>query len=59
MAKAQNEAFILGVAQKVSESASGDLFMDTLSQTQQERADQPLNTALKAIRTEAQKHLGA
>lgn len=59
MAKAQNEAFILGVGQKVSEGASGDLFMDALSQAQQERADLPLNTALKAIRTEAQKHLGA
>jgi len=59
MAKSQNEAFIISVAQTIQNNADGDQLMKAMTNAQAERQEQPLNTALKAIRTEAQKHLGA
>ena len=57
MAKAQNEEFISRTARSLSREASGDDLLDALSDASAKREEAPLQTALKAIRTETQKYI--
>jgi hypothetical protein len=57
MAKAQNEEFIARIARSLSKEASGNELLDALSEAMKERKEAPLQTALRAIRTETQKYI--
>ncbi len=58
-AKEQNVHFVLNLQHQLSEGAGGTDFLDALGQAAEERQGDPLQTALKAIRIEAQKFISA
>ncbi len=58
-AKEQNIIFVLNLQDKLPRDASGSEFLNTLGQAAEERKGDPLQTALKAIRIETQKFIGA
>jgi hypothetical protein len=56
-AKEQNVHFVMEVQSRLPRDASGDDFLDMLDKAAEERQMEPLQTALKAIRLEAQKFI--
>ncbi len=58
MAKEHNTDFVMYVQQQLPQNASGEEFLDALSEAARKRENAPLQTALKAIRTEVQKYIG-
>lgn len=57
MAKAQNEDFITRVARSLHKEASGNDLLDALSDASAKRENAPLQTALRAIRTETHQYV--
>ncbi|NBC24388.1 MAG: hypothetical protein GVX78_02085 [Bacteroidetes bacterium] len=58
-AKEQNVRFVMDVQSRLPKDASGEDFLDMLDTAAEERQMEPLQTALKAIRLEAQKFISA
>lgn len=54
-AKEQNVLFVLNLQHQLSDHATGDDFLNALGEAADNREAEPLETALKAIRIEAQK----
>ena len=57
MAKQQNETLISSVARSLPESAGGDELLDALASEMENKKDDPLHMALRAIRMETQQYV--